>query len=88
MTNRSSSLDPAKLEYINKQHLLREASTPQGLDSLARRVLDKGGVAAQFSDSEHIGLDNVKQAIVMLEVGSLDFCNPVSRNSQPGQRRA
>ena len=38
LTHRSTSLDPGKLEYINKQHLMRVSSTPEGLHNLAERV--------------------------------------------------
>jgi glutamyl-tRNA synthetase len=38
MTHRSSSLDPAKLEYISKHHLMRAWSTSEGLTSLAEKV--------------------------------------------------
>ncbi|EDR00624.1 uncharacterized protein LACBIDRAFT_240505 [Laccaria bicolor S238N-H82] len=38
ITQRSTSLDPAKLEYINKHHLAQLSSTPEGLTSMAERV--------------------------------------------------
>lgn len=38
LTHRSSVLDGTKLEYINKHHLMRTWSTPEGLDKLANRV--------------------------------------------------
>ena len=38
LTHRSTTLDPGKLEYINKQHLMRAWSTPEGLHNLAERV--------------------------------------------------
>ena len=38
MTHRSSSLDKAKLEYINKRHLMRTWSTPEGLKNLAEKA--------------------------------------------------
>lgn len=41
MTHRSSSLDPAKLEYINKRHLMNAWSTPEGLEDLAEKVHDE-----------------------------------------------
>ncbi|KAG5636923.1 hypothetical protein H0H81_006356 [Sphagnurus paluster] len=46
LTHRSSSLDPAKLEYLNKHHLMNTWSTPQGLESLAERAHDR--VKAEF----------------------------------------
>lgn len=38
LTHRSSVLDMNKLEYINKHHLMKIWSTPDGLDKLAHRV--------------------------------------------------
>ncbi|KAJ7650416.1 hypothetical protein FB45DRAFT_887895 [Roridomyces roridus] len=38
LTHRSASLDPAKLTYLNRQHLLRAAATDEGLGDVARRV--------------------------------------------------
>ncbi len=38
MTHRSSSLDPTKLEYINKRHLMQTWSNPEGLQNLAEKV--------------------------------------------------
>ncbi|KAJ8090370.1 Glutamate--tRNA ligase mitochondrial [Marasmius tenuissimus] len=40
VTQRSSSLDPAKLEYINKHHLMSQWETPEGLRRLADRIHD------------------------------------------------
>lgn len=67
MTNRSSSLDPSKLEYINKHHLLRESSTPEGLEALAQRVLRDSGLTEQFPGNEFVNQDIVREAIRMLE---------------------
>ncbi|KAI0651383.1 glutamyl-tRNA synthetase [Trametes meyenii] len=38
VTHRRSILDPAKLEYLNKHHLMRLMSTPDGLRLLAERA--------------------------------------------------
>ncbi|KAG5643046.1 hypothetical protein DXG03_001624 [Asterophora parasitica] len=46
LTQRSSSLDPAKLEYLNKHHLMRIWSTPDGLETLAERAHDE--IKAKF----------------------------------------
>ncbi|EAU93648.2 glutamyl-tRNA synthetase [Coprinopsis cinerea okayama7 len=54
VTHRNSSLDPMKLEYINKHHLLRQRSTPEGFDALAER--------APYTNKEMI-----KRAVVLLE---------------------
>ncbi|RXW15108.1 hypothetical protein EST38_g10741 [Candolleomyces aberdarensis] len=40
VTHRNSTLDPMKLEYLNKQHLLQQRSTPDGLTAMAERVHD------------------------------------------------
>lgn len=39
VTHRRSVLDPAKLEYINKHHLMQLMSSPGGLRTLADRAL-------------------------------------------------
>ncbi|OSD05744.1 glutamyl-tRNA synthetase [Trametes coccinea BRFM310] len=38
LTHRRSVLDPAKLEYINKHHLMRLMTSPEGLRALAERA--------------------------------------------------
>ncbi|KAJ7494607.1 hypothetical protein B0H11DRAFT_2276807 [Mycena galericulata] len=38
LTHRSTSLDPAKLTFLNRQHLLRTAATGEGLRDIAGRV--------------------------------------------------
>jgi glutamyl-tRNA synthetase len=38
LTHRRSILDPVKLEYINKRHLMLLAGTSDGLEGLAHRV--------------------------------------------------
>ncbi|TFK28428.1 glutamyl-tRNA synthetase [Coprinopsis marcescibilis] len=52
VTHRNTALDPMKLEYINKQHLNRERSTPEGLEQLVERIQ---------------GQEMVKRAVLMLE---------------------
>lgn len=54
LTQRSSSLDPAKLEYLNKHHLMQTWSTPQGLHYLAERAHD--GIKVAFPTRCAIGL--------------------------------
>ena len=39
ITHRRTVLDPAKLEYMNKHHLMQLMSTPAGLGTLAERAL-------------------------------------------------
>lgn len=65
VTHRPSSLDPAKLEYINKHHLLRQRSTEEGLHQMAERVHD--ALKASFPDSQYTNVDMIKRAINMLE---------------------
>ncbi|KAF8341957.1 hypothetical protein F5887DRAFT_918944 [Amanita rubescens] len=51
LTHRSTSLDPGKLEYINKHHLMQTWSSPEGLHGLADR---------------YTSVENIKQAIALL----------------------
>ncbi len=39
ITHRRTILDPTKLEYMNKHHLMQVMSTPEGLRTLAERTL-------------------------------------------------
>ncbi|KAF8823996.1 hypothetical protein HHX47_DHR9000440 [Lentinula edodes] len=66
LTHRSSVLDGTKLEYINKHHLMRTWSTPEGLDKLANRV--HGHLKDAFKSSPYTTVDNIKNAITLLEV--------------------
>ncbi|KAG6831645.1 hypothetical protein H0H92_008722 [Tricholoma furcatifolium] len=66
LTQRSSSLDPAKLEYLNKHHLMRLWETPDGLQSLAERVHDE--VKAAFPTSPYTSIAYIKDVILALEV--------------------
>ncbi|KAJ4465507.1 glutamyl-tRNA synthetase [Lentinula edodes] len=65
LTHRSSVLDGTKLEYINKHHLMRTWSTPEGLDKLANRV--HGHLKDAFKSSPYTTVDNIKNAITLLE---------------------
>ncbi|EKM76990.1 hypothetical protein AGABI1DRAFT_108396 [Agaricus bisporus var. burnettii JB137-S8] len=65
MTHRSSSLDPAKLEYINKRHLMNTWSTPGGLEDLAEKVHDD--IKGRFPTSSYTSVDHIKEAILLLE---------------------
>ncbi|KAJ7127136.1 glutamyl-tRNA synthetase [Mycena epipterygia] len=38
ITHRSSSLEPAKLAFLNRQHLLRRVATQDGLEDVAARI--------------------------------------------------
>lgn len=41
VTHRNTSLEASKLEYINKHHLMRAASTDTGIQALAERAQDQ-----------------------------------------------
>ncbi|KAF5376960.1 hypothetical protein D9615_007259 [Tricholomella constricta] len=65
LTHRSSSLDPSKLEYLNKHHLIKIWSTPDGLESLAERAHDQ--IKAAFPTSQHTNISYIKSVILTLE---------------------
>ncbi|KAF4566578.1 Glutamate--tRNA ligase mitochondrial [Pleurotus pulmonarius] len=65
LTHRSTSLDPTKLEYLNKHHLMRVWSTPEGLDSLAHRL--HGLVKEAFPASPFTTVDYIKKIILILQ---------------------
>ncbi|EPQ61238.1 glutamyl-tRNA synthetase [Gloeophyllum trabeum ATCC 11539] len=65
LTHRRSVLDPKKLEYINKHHLTRAWSTPEGLDNLAARLHDS--VKAAFPLSQYTTEDYIKKVIPTLQ---------------------
>jgi len=58
-------LDPSKLEYLNKNHLMETWSQPHGLNALADRVV--GSVKEAFPDSEYTTVDHIKQVILALQ---------------------
>ncbi|KAG6817994.1 hypothetical protein H0H93_006869, partial [Arthromyces matolae] len=60
-----SSLDPAKLEYLNKHHLFRVWSTPDGLRSLAERAHNE--VKAAFPSSSHTSVEYIQEVILTLQ---------------------
>ena len=41
VTHRNTSLEASKLEYINKHHLMRAASSDTGIQALAEKVHDQ-----------------------------------------------
>ncbi|KAH9850613.1 glutamyl-tRNA synthetase [Lenzites betulinus] len=49
LTHRRSVLDPAKLEFLNKHHLMRLMVTPEGLRKLAKRTHSYVNVAYPLS---------------------------------------
>lgn len=69
VTHRNTSLDQLKLAYLNKQHLLRERSTPEGLTRMAER--GHGLVKDAFPESPYTSVEGIEKAIVLLEVRSM-----------------
>ena len=82
VTHRNTSLEASKLEYINKHHLMRAASTATGIQVLAEKVHNR--IRESFPrrwawlslflhilfthSSQNATIDRIKQAIVILEV--------------------
>ncbi|KAJ6577199.1 hypothetical protein B0H19DRAFT_1118602 [Mycena capillaripes] len=61
ITHRSSSLDQGKLAFLNRQHLLRSATTPAAMTDVARRVRawmsetkPLGEISDEFTTPEYI----------------------------------
>ncbi|KAK2464603.1 hypothetical protein APHAL10511_003392 [Amanita phalloides] len=65
LTHRSTSLDPGKLEYMNKHCLMRLWSTSEGLHELAERVHEQ--IKIVFPHSRFTSVENIKLAIKLLE---------------------
>jgi len=65
VTHRNTSLEASKLEYINKHHLMRVASTATGIQALAEKVHNQ--IRESFPRSQNATIDRIKQAIVILE---------------------
>ncbi|KAI8983303.1 glutamyl-tRNA synthetase [Trametes punicea] len=65
LTHRRSILDPAKLEYINKHHLMRLMSKPTGLRTLAERSLPY--VKEAYPQSPHLTLPYLEKVISALQ---------------------
>ncbi|KZT09062.1 glutamyl-tRNA synthetase [Laetiporus sulphureus 93-53] len=65
ITHRRTVLDPMKLEYLNKHHLMRMMSTPEGLSNLAERVHIR--VKEAFPHSQYTTVDSIKEVIAMLQ---------------------
>lgn len=84
LTHRRTILDPQKLEYLNKLHLMETWSQPDGLNGLANRAI--GSIEEAFPNRcvlrpSHIGsptlmthtskyatVDHTKQVILALQV--------------------
>ncbi|CAL1696806.1 unnamed protein product [Somion occarium] len=65
LTHRRTVLDPNKLEYLNKHHLMRIAETDEGLTALAEKVHDV--VKAAFPTSPYTNVAYIKDVISALE---------------------
>ncbi|KAI0294818.1 hypothetical protein BC826DRAFT_909716 [Russula brevipes] len=65
LTHRRSTLDPAKLEFLNKHHLTRVRSTETGLHALALR--GQGHVKDAFPESTFTSVEYIKKAIIALQ---------------------
>ncbi|RPD81515.1 glutamyl-tRNA synthetase [Lentinus tigrinus ALCF2SS1-7] len=65
ITHRRTVLDPAKLEYMNKHHLMRRMSTPEGLQTLAERTLPF--VKEKFPNSDSISIPYLERVISVLQ---------------------
>ncbi|TFK84864.1 glutamyl-tRNA synthetase [Polyporus arcularius HHB13444] len=65
ITHRRTILDPTKLEYMNKHHLMQVMSTPEGLRTLAERTLPF--VKEQFPDSPHTSIPYLERVIFALQ---------------------
>jgi len=61
LTHRRMVLDPAKLEFLNKHHLMRTWSTPTGLEAFAQRVQDT--IKKAFPTSQHTSIEYIKNFI-------------------------
>ncbi|KAI1789160.1 glutamyl-tRNA synthetase [Ganoderma leucocontextum] len=69
VTHRRSVLDPVKLEYINKHHLMQLMSNPGGLRTLAERA--QPFIKAAYPHSPHTSLPYLEQVIFVLQASLL-----------------
>ncbi|KAF8200331.1 hypothetical protein BJ912DRAFT_948749 [Pholiota molesta] len=65
ITHRNTILEASKLEYLNKHHIARKTSTPEGLQAAAEQVHEE--IKASFPRSQYTNIDVIKQAITILE---------------------
>ncbi|KIY73144.1 glutamyl-tRNA synthetase [Cylindrobasidium torrendii FP15055 ss-10] len=65
LTQRSSGLDPSKLEYLNKHHIGRMRETEPGLQKLAEGIHQF--VKEAFPHSEYTSIPVIKRVIQILE---------------------
>ncbi|KDQ52975.1 hypothetical protein JAAARDRAFT_39688 [Jaapia argillacea MUCL 33604] len=71
LTHRRTVLDPVKLEYINKHHIMRMCSTPDGLGDIARRA--HGIVKAAFPSSQYTSENYLRDVIRVLQGRLMNF---------------
>ncbi|KZT68859.1 glutamyl-tRNA synthetase [Daedalea quercina L-15889] len=65
LTHRRSVLDPLKLEYLNKHHLMQKIASSDGLTELAERIHTH--VKDAFPHSSHTSVDYIKDAIGVMQ---------------------
>ncbi|KAI0802992.1 glutamyl-tRNA synthetase [Irpex lacteus] len=65
ITHRRTVLDPIKLEYLNKHHLLRSIASDDTLSKLAERIHPV--VKAVFPSSQYTTVPYIKQTIVAMQ---------------------
>jgi len=65
LTHRRNILDPAKLAYLNKHHLLRSWQSEQGIAFQAKRVHDV--VKAAFPHSSYTSVEYITRVIGVLQ---------------------
>ncbi|TFY71407.1 hypothetical protein EVG20_g1615 [Dentipellis fragilis] len=76
LTQRRTILDPIKLEYMNKHHLMRLWNTPEGLQALAERIHEI--VKEAFPTSPFTSIPEIKNVILSLQ-GRLMNINDLPR---------
>ncbi|KAH7923759.1 glutamyl-tRNA synthetase [Leucogyrophana mollusca] len=65
LTHRRNVLDPAKLEFLNKHHLMRSWQTEEGITAHAERLHDL--IKAAFPTSRHTTVEYIAQVIRALQ---------------------
>ncbi|TFK47966.1 glutamyl-tRNA synthetase [Heliocybe sulcata] len=70
LTHRRSILDPVKLGRINRQHLLRKISAPEGRESMVDKLYDY--LKQTYPDSEYTTKDYVRRLIPIMNIGTFE----------------
>ncbi|KAF5312707.1 hypothetical protein D9619_003696 [Psilocybe cf. subviscida] len=65
ITHRNTILDPRKLEYMNKRHVLRRTTTPEGLHDAAAQIHDR--IKDAFPLSPYTSIPIIAKTITLLE---------------------